>query len=58
VFTDAVRTQLENPKLNDPRKYLGTARDAMTERARAVIRLLGASGKANAPETVRETVSA
>jgi fructose-bisphosphate aldolase, class II len=52
VFTDAVRTQLENPKLNDPRKYLGAARDAMTERARAVIRLLGANGKANTRETV------
>jgi fructose-bisphosphate aldolase, class II len=52
VFTDAVREQLENSKLNDPRKYLGAARDAMTERARAVIRLLGASGKANARETV------
>ena len=52
VFTNAVRAQLENPKLNDPRKYLGAARDAMTQRAQAVIRLLGANGKADVKETV------
>jgi fructose-bisphosphate aldolase, class II len=46
VFTKAVRKALEDPKSNDPRKYLGAGRDAMTERARAVIRLLGANGKA------------
>lgn len=46
VFTNAVRQSLENPALNDPRKYLGAGREAMTERARSVIRLLGASGKA------------
>jgi fructose-bisphosphate aldolase, class II len=48
VFTNAVRQALEDPKSNDPRKYLGAGRDAMTERARAVIRLLGANGKAGA----------
>ena len=62
VFTNAVREQLENPKLNDPRKYLGAARDAMTERARAVIRLLGTNGKADTHEAdthdARETVGA
>ena len=52
VFTNTVREQLENSKLNDPRKYLGAARDAMTERARTVIRLLGASGKADAAQIV------
>jgi fructose-bisphosphate aldolase, class II len=46
VFTNAVRHALDDPKLNDPRQYLGAGRDAMTERARAVIRLLGANGKA------------
>ncbi len=46
VFTDAVRAQLEDSSLNDPRKYLGAAREAMTERARAIIQLLGASGRA------------
>jgi fructose-bisphosphate aldolase, class II len=46
VFTNAVRHALEDPKSNDPRKYLGAGRDAMTERARAVIRLLKANGKA------------
>ena len=45
VFTDALRAQLEDVRLNDPRKYLGAAREAMTERARAIIRLLGASGR-------------
>ena len=62
VFTNAVREQLENPKLNDPRQYLDAARDAMTERARAVIRLLGASGKAVVHDAdaqdARETVGA
>jgi fructose-bisphosphate aldolase, class II len=53
VFSNAVREQLENPKLNDPRKYLGAARDSMAERARAVIQLLGASGKAHAREIVK-----
>jgi fructose-bisphosphate aldolase class II len=46
VFTNAARNALEDPKLNDPRQYLGAGRDAMTKRARAVIRLLGADGKA------------
>jgi fructose-bisphosphate aldolase, class II len=46
VFTNAVRHSLEAPRLNDPRKYLGAGRDAMMERARTVIQLLGASGKA------------
>jgi fructose-bisphosphate aldolase, class II len=46
VFTDAVRQKLKDTTLNDPRKYLGAGREAMTERARALIRLLGANGRA------------
>lgn len=48
VFTDAVRAALRDARLNDPRKYLGAGREAMSDRARSLIRLLGASGKADA----------
>jgi fructose-bisphosphate aldolase, class II len=46
VFTNAVRSQLTDTRLNDPRQYLGAGREAMTARARAIIGLLGASGRA------------
>ena len=49
VFTDAVRGSLSGAALNDPRKYLGAGRDAMTARARTIIQRLGASGKALQP---------
>ncbi len=46
VFTNAVRAQLADTSLNDPRKYLGAGREAMAARAREIIALLGASGRA------------
>ena len=46
VFSEAVRQSLLDRQLYDPRKYLGAGREAMTQRTRAVIRLLGTSHKA------------
>jgi fructose-bisphosphate aldolase, class II len=45
-FTDAVRECLSaDANLNDPRAYLGSGREAMTTRARAIMRALGSSNR-------------
>ncbi len=46
AFTGAVRGVLAEPNEIDPRRYLGPARAAMTERVRERIRMVGAAGKA------------
>ena len=46
AFTGAVRDVLAEPNEIDPRRYLGPARAAMTERVRERIRVVGAAGKA------------
>lgn len=46
AFTGAVRGALAEPNEIDPRRYLGPARAAMTERVRERIRMVGAAGKA------------
>lgn len=46
AFTGAVRDVLAEPNEIDPRRYLGPARAAMTERVRERIRMVGAAGKA------------
>ena len=45
-FTEAARAALVDEKIVDPRKYLGPAREAMTEAVRERIRFFGAAGKA------------
>jgi tagatose 1,6-diphosphate aldolase GatY/KbaY len=48
VFTDAIRSVLlQNPEENDPRKYMGLAKQAMKEAAKEKIRLCGSVGKAD-----------
>lgn len=47
AMTDTVRKMLgENPKLYDPRKYLGPARDTIKETVKAKMREFGSSNKA------------
>lgn len=46
AFTGSVRDVLGNAEEIDPRRYLGPARAAMTERVRERMRFLGATGKA------------
>ena len=47
AFTAAIREFLtESPKVFDPRKILGSAREAMKEVVKAKMRLFGSSGKA------------
>ena len=47
TFTDSVRSSLQDETLYDPRRYLGAAREAMQERAVALLHLLGSAGRAN-----------
>ncbi|MCF8566510.1 class II fructose-1,6-bisphosphate aldolase [Alicyclobacillus tolerans] len=44
-FTRVVRQSLEDPKVFDPRKYLGPARTAIKETIRTKIRLFGSNGR-------------
>lgn len=44
-FTRGVREQLSDPQLYDARKYLGYAREVMTERVRTLIQNFGSSGQ-------------
>lgn len=44
AFTSGVRRSLADEAVSDPRVYLGAGRESMTARARAYVRLLGASG--------------
>lgn len=47
TFTNAVKAYIaENPNAFDPKKYLGAARAAVTERVRELIRVCGSNGKA------------
>ena len=47
TFTNAVKAYIaENPNAFDPKKYLGAARAAVTERVREVIRVCGSNEKA------------
>ncbi len=46
AFTQGVRGVLADANEIDPRRYLGPARDAMTDRVRERIRFFGSSGKA------------
>lgn len=48
VFTEAIRSVLlQHPEENDPRKYMGLARQAMKEAAKEKMRLCGSVGKAH-----------
>lgn len=47
TFTNAVKAYIaENPNAFDPKKYLGAARAAVTERVRELIRICGSNEKA------------
>lgn len=46
VFTQGALAELSRSPTNDPRRYLGAAREAMALAAQAVIRTLGSSGAA------------
>lgn len=47
TFTNTVKEYLaENPNAFDPKKYLGAAKAAVTERVRELIRVCGSNGKA------------
>ena len=47
TFTNAVKAYIaENPNAFDPKKYLGAARTAVTERVRELIRVCGSNEKA------------
>lgn len=47
TFTNAVKAYIaENPNAFDPKKYLGAARAAVTERVRELIRVCGSNEKA------------
>lgn len=50
-FTSEVRRGLQDPRLHDPRKYLGGARSALTEHVRGLIRALRPA--APAPQEAR-----
>lgn len=43
AFTDGVRTELRDPDVVDARRYLAAGREAMRERVRAYLRLLGSA---------------
>jgi len=51
-FTAAVRERLTaDPRLVDPRRYLGPARDAVADEVRRLLEVLGAAGRAGAVST-------